>query len=136
MAKACSDVAPSGPFTVYFWPSGLVNVNDGTWWTSTNQPGAGSTMGSFRHPSQGPLGSLAGSFCSGIASYPRILVPYGLANSGGERWCAHGGCQALDEFTICFARGEADNLGAWLNWIRRAHPATMIRFHGRSIDDL
>jgi hypothetical protein len=93
-------------------------------------------MGSFRHPSQGPLGSLAGSFCSGIASYPRILVPYGLANSGGERWCAHGDCQALDEFTIGFARGEADDLRAWLSWICRTRPTTAIRFHSRSINDL
>jgi hypothetical protein len=129
-------VAPSGPFTVYFWPSGLVNVNDVTWWTSTDQPGAGSTVGSFRHPSQGPLGSLAGSFCSDIACHPRILVPDGLANSGGQRWCANGDCQALDEFTIGFTRGEADNLRAWLSWICGAHPGTTIRFHGRSINDL
>ena len=91
------------------WPSGLVKVNDGPWWTSTDQPGAGSDMGSFRHPSQGSLGSLAGSFWSGIASYPRKFGPDGPADSLADRTSAGGLRQALDKFAVLFAGRKTDH---------------------------
>src|ERR1700733_13640770 len=133
MPKACSDVAPSGPFTVYFWPSGLLKVNDGPWWTSTDQPRAGSAMGSCRHPSQGSPGSFAGSFCSGIARDPRELAPDGSADRLAEGTRARDRREAFDEITISLARGEAQANRPRLGRIYGANPATtfgLIYFHG------
>jgi hypothetical protein len=68
MANACSGVAPAGPLTVYFWPSGLEGER-GHQWTSTDQPGVARLRDrSATTLPMDPLGSLEGSFCSVIAS--------------------------------------------------------------------
>ena len=63
----------------------------------------------FRHPSQGSLGSLAGSFWSGIASYPRKFGSNGPADSLADRTSAGGLRQALDKFAVLFAGRKTDH---------------------------
>ena len=133
IANACSSVAPSGPVTVYLWPSGLVKVNDDAWRVSTDHPGGSSTMGSSCQRSQGPLGSLAVSFRSGIPGHPRKFIPNGCADCGAKRRSAGNRCETLDELAIRLARGKAQGQRDRLFRIRGSRSAATIRAHDQTI---